>query len=132
MAACKISDEVSIKDSFDREAYPNHIILTHIVGTVLMLESEALDFTARIERISESEELGACFAPTTDRPQRLIESAARLNTNTRIADLIPTLAPLHCSSEYGGLFSCYASRQANGVKSWKSGYERYRNIGSGR
>jgi hypothetical protein len=58
-----------------------------------MLESEALDFTARIERISEGEELGACFAPTTDRPQRLIESAARLNTNTRIADLIPDVSP---------------------------------------
>jgi len=93
MAALKISDEVSIKDSFDREGYPNHTILTHIVGTVLILESEALDLTARIERISESEELSACFAPTTDRPQRLIDSAARLDTNTRIADQIPDVSP---------------------------------------
>ena len=79
-AARTISDEISIKDSFDREGYPNHVILTHIVGTVLMLELEALDFTARIERISlaaASQELSACFAPIPDQPQRLIESAAR-------------------------------------------------------
>ena len=43
--------------------------------------------------ISESEELGACFVPTTDRPQRSIESAARLDTNTEIADLIPDVGP---------------------------------------
>lgn len=82
-AARTISDEISIKDSFDREGYPNHVILTHIVGTVLMLELEALDLSARIERISlaaASQELSACFAPMPDQPQRLIESAARSDT----------------------------------------------------
>jgi hypothetical protein len=49
------------------------------VSTVLMLELEALDLTARIERISwatASQELSACFAPLTDRPQGLIDIAA--------------------------------------------------------
>jgi hypothetical protein len=79
VAARTISDEVSIKESFDRAGYPNHVILTQIVSTVLMLELEALDLTARIERISwatASQELGACFAPLTDRPQRSIDIAA--------------------------------------------------------
>jgi hypothetical protein len=90
MAARRISDEVSIKDRFDREGYPDHIILAHLVGTVLMLELEALDLTVRIVRISESEELSACLAPITDRPQRLIEGA---DTNARIVDLIPDGSP---------------------------------------
>jgi len=95
-AARTISDEISIKDSFDREGYPNHVILTHIVGTVLMLELEALDLTARIERISlaaASQELSACFAPIPDQPQRLIESAARSDTNMPLADLVPNVSP---------------------------------------
>jgi len=118
MAARTISDEVSIKDSFDREGYPNHAILTHIVGTVLMLELEALDLTARIERISlctTSEELSACFAPITDRPQRLIESAPRLDINTkgpRIADLIPNVISTALQQWFKQSFFCYAMRRA--------------------
>jgi hypothetical protein len=78
MAARTISDEVSIKDSFDREGYPNHAILVQIVGTVLIMELEALVLTARIQRVSlatASRELGACFAPIIDRPQQLIDNA---------------------------------------------------------
>jgi len=78
MAARTISDEVSVKDSFDREGYPNHVILAQIVSTVLMLELEALDLTARIERIFRATtglDLGACFAPIADRPQRLFDIA---------------------------------------------------------
>ena len=76
MAARTISDEVSIKDIFDREGYPNHVILTQIISTVLMLELEALNLTARIERVSMAttgQVLGACFVPVTDGPQRLID-----------------------------------------------------------
>ena len=61
-----------------------------------MLELEALDLSARIERISlaaASQELSACFAPMPDQPQRLIESAARSDTNTPLADLIPNVSP---------------------------------------
>jgi hypothetical protein len=78
MAARTISDEVSIKDSFDREGYPNHAILVQIVGTVLTLELEALALTARMQTVSPataSGELGHCFAPIIDRPQELIDSA---------------------------------------------------------
>jgi len=100
MAARTISEEVSVKDSFDREGHSDHVILTQIVSTVLMLEFEALDLTARIERISlarATQELGACFAPLTDRPQQLIDLAnsgvfsVQLNTEgaTTAANRIP-------------------------------------------
>jgi hypothetical protein len=117
VAARTISDEVSIKDNFDREGYPNHVILTHIVGTVLMLELEALDLTARIERISlatANQELSACFAPITDRPQRLIESAPRLDTNmkgSRIADLIPSVIPAALQQRFKAVFFLLRARQ---------------------
>ena len=89
VASRTISDEVSIKDSFDRAGYPNHIILTQIVSTVLTLELEALDLTARIESISRataSQELGACFAPIIDRPQRLIDIAKSTKLSAQRTD----------------------------------------------
>jgi hypothetical protein len=65
MAARKISDGISIKDSFDRDEYPNHAILAHIIRTVLMLELEALNFASKLERIYEAadRQLSVCLEP---------------------------------------------------------------------
>jgi hypothetical protein len=91
MAACKISDGISIKDSFDRAEYPNHAILTHIIRTVLMLELEALNFASRLERIYEAADhkLSVCFEPIADHPQRLIDSAAGSETRMVLPELMP-------------------------------------------
>ena len=50
-AARLISDEISVKSSFDRDGYSNHIILTQIVGTTLMQELAEMDLASRIEKI---------------------------------------------------------------------------------
>ena len=91
MAACKISDGISIKDSFDRAEYPNHAILTHIIRTVLMLELEALNFASRLERIYEAADhkLSVCLEPIADHPQRLIDSAAGSETRMVLPELMP-------------------------------------------
>jgi hypothetical protein len=91
MAARIISDEISIKDSFDRDGYANHAILAHIIRTVLMLEFEVLNFASRLERISEAADhtLSACLEPIADQPQRLIDSAASSETRMRLPELMP-------------------------------------------
>jgi hypothetical protein len=91
VAGRKISDEISIKDSFDREGYANHAILTHIVVTVLMLELEALNLSSRVERASETtfnQKLSAYLEPISDQPRRLIESAALCESEIKLPDLI--------------------------------------------
>jgi hypothetical protein len=91
MAARKISDGISIKDSFDRDGYANHAILAHIIRTVLMLELEALNFASRLERIFEAADhtLIACLEPIADHPQRLIDSPAGSETRIVLPELMP-------------------------------------------
>jgi hypothetical protein len=91
MAARKISDGISIKDSFDRDGYANHAILAHIIRTVLMLELEALNFASRLERIFEAADhtLIACLEPIADQPQRLIDSPAGSETRIVLPELMP-------------------------------------------
>jgi hypothetical protein len=91
-AGCKISDEISIRDSFDRDGYPNHAILTHIVVTVLMLELEALNLSSWVERVSETvpnRKLSAYLEPIRDQPRRLIDSATHSEARMELPDLMP-------------------------------------------
>jgi hypothetical protein len=91
-AGCNISDEISIKDSFDRDGYPNHAILTHIIVTVLMLELEALNLSSRVERVSETapnRKLSAYLEPISDQPRRLIDRATYSEASMKLPDLIP-------------------------------------------
>jgi hypothetical protein len=91
MAAQNISDGISIKDSFDRDGHPNHVILAHIIRTVLMLQLEALNFASRLERIYEAanHKLSVCLEPIADHPQRLIDNAAGSETRMVLPELMP-------------------------------------------
>jgi hypothetical protein len=104
MAACKICDGISIKDSFDREGYPNHAILAHIIRTVLMLELEALDLASRLDRIYEAADhkLSVCLEPIADHPQRLIDSATGSETRMVLPELMPDGSILHSKSPNRG------------------------------